>query len=70
MYAQPNIPNSNNISRLTSVTTNDLSNKCVVFYYNMFSSDSNKLNVYLTEKDISSKVWSANTDQGNLVINH
>jgi len=45
MYAQPTSPN--NVSRLTSILTTNLKKKCVVFYYNMFGSGSNKLNVYL-----------------------
>lgn len=68
MYAQQNFPNKNNITRLTSVSANDFTKKCLVFYYNMFASDSNTLNLYLTQNDISNKVWSIKTNEGNKVI--
>ena len=65
MYAQPTSPN--NVSRLTSILTTNLKKKCVVFYYNMFGSGSNKLNVYLIENNGSAIVWSDSQNQGNKV---
>lgn len=65
MYAQPTSPN--NVSRLTSTLTTNLKKKCVVFYYNMFGSGSNKLNVYLIENNDSAVVWSDSQNQGNKV---
>jgi len=65
MYAQPTSPN--NASRLTSILTTKLDKKCVVFYYNMFGSDSNQLNVYLIENNANSVIWSVNRSEGNKV---
>ena len=67
MIPQQVKPNGGNSATITSVVTTDLSNKCVSFFYIMFSSSANKLNVYLTENQISSQVWSASTDEGNTV---
>lgn len=69
MYAQMNLPNMKNITRLTSVLESDLTKKCLAFYYNMFGSYMNTLNVYLTENDLSKRVWYSYANEGNKVLN-
>jgi hypothetical protein len=68
-FMSPQLVKSNggNSATLISVTTADLSKKCVAFYYNMFSSTDNYLYVYLTQNQTSSLIWSANTNEGNKV---
>lgn len=61
---------SNNTARLYTPLTINSGLKCIQFYYNMFGSDANNLNVYLSIpfQSIEYKIWSKSTDNGNKVF--
>ena len=67
MYTkQINSSSANVITRLRSPVSNETGSKCLVFFYNMFDSPSNKLTVLVTDNSSAiSSVWSSNSNQGN-----
>ena len=71
MYATKSTITSNqeNTARLYSPLTNNTSgDKCLHFYYNMFGSENNTLNVYLSllaQLSPETLIWSNSADNGN-----
>ena len=56
----------NKVTRLRSPMSNNFGTKCLIFFYNMFESDANKLTILVTDNSSAiSSVWTTTSNQGN-----
>lgn len=69
VYAQKRVPSStpaNNLARLISIQNQTTGTKCLGFFYNMYGSTKNKLQVVVNTTG-AYPVWMRQVDNGNKV---